>query len=112
MRSTMSALVMVIGTGASSSELQLEAAAQPLEHGGVPGIDLVVGKGAVRSAVGDGVGQALLAARHRRPTIAIEQPHRFDVDVTERAHFLDDLPGPKAFVDDHGDVTGNGRKTR
>src|SRR5262244_2670348 len=112
MRSTMSALVMVIGSGPSSSELQLEAVVQALEHGGVPGIDLVVGQGAVGSTVGDGVGEALLAARHRRPTIAIEQPHRFDVDVTERAHFLDDLPGPKAFVDDHSDVTGDGRKPR
>src|SRR5215470_15293843 len=112
MRSTMSALVMVIGTDPSSPELQLEAAVQAVEHSSVPGIDLVVGQGAVGCTIGDGVGQALLAARHRCPTIAIEQPHRFDVDVAERAYFLDDLPGPKAFVDDHGDVTGDGREPR
>src|SRR5262245_9157506 len=110
MRSTMSAFVMVIGTGSSAPELEREAALQVLERRAVQRVHLVVGEAPVGGAIGDGVGEALSAARDGRTAIAVEEPHRFDLRIAQRPDLLDDVPGVKRLVDDHGEVARDGGK--
>src|SRR6476660_5865635 len=112
MRSTISAFVIVIRRGSSGSELQREAARQPLEHARVQRVHLVVGERAIRRAIRDRVGEALLAGRDGCAAVAVEQPHRLDLLVAQGADLLDDVAGTERLVDDDGEVANDGGESR
>src|SRR5262245_5866646 len=110
MRSTMSALVIVMA--ASAPQFEREAGGQVVPDTPVRGIDLVVGERALWVAIGDRVGAALLARRDGRAAVAIEAANRLDQRISYRSDLLEDRCSLEGIVHDHRDVATHGRKSR
>src|SRR5581483_8459451 len=70
-----------------------------------------VGEGFILGAVGDPIGQALLALRNRRAEILVEYFDGFDPWLAEPMNPTDDLPGGEFTIDHDCNVSFDGRKT-
>src|SRR5262249_47654295 len=79
-RSTMSPFVMVTADPPrlGLAGFNVQRVLSGCDQAGVHVVDLGVGQRAVRSAVGDRVGEALLAGRNRRPEVLVEEKDALD----------------------------------